>query len=240
MLGSLDALANSEYANAGDLIGLEGNEELMGYLASLDAVTRHKTMQKLYKKNNASQGSRAEFEKFFSELPDHIKEGLLKGKLRLADTMIYSIKPINGAKTIKIFESQDIKENNLRNISNGRLPKNSAMLVSGIIMKYGVAASLNKDDLMSATYGSISAAAALANGEFHLKANKKHIIDPINNEVFVTDNFHNVPMGYYKLANPRLIHDDVDIEMEIELGTITGLNANGVVKVGLHGTITIP
>jgi hypothetical protein len=33
-----------------------------------------------------------------------------------------------------------------------------------------------------------------------------------------------VPKSFYKLANPRLIHDDVDIEFEIELGTIKGLD----------------
>jgi hypothetical protein len=30
--------------------------------------------------------------------------------LRLADQLIYTIKPVKGAKTIKMFESQDVKE----------------------------------------------------------------------------------------------------------------------------------
>jgi hypothetical protein len=49
-----------------------------------------------------------------------------------------------------------------------------------------------------------------------------------------------VPKGFYKLANPRLIHDDIDIEFEIELGTINGINANTVIYIGLAGTATIP
>lgn len=242
MLNALGMLARSEYTNASDLMGLdEGfNSELMGYLNSLDFVTRQKVMQKLIKKNIPSQGSRAEMEKFFAELPPHIKEGLLNGKLRLADGVIYSVKFINGAKTVKLFESQDIKETNLKNTSNGRLPKNTALLVSGIYLKYGVAASMNKEDLMATKFNSISACGALQNGEFNLKANKKQIVDPMSNEVFVTDNYLNVPLGYYKLANPRLIHDDVDIEFEVELGTIKGIDANGALKVGLHGTLTIP
>src|SRR3954464_2579187 len=104
MLDGLGMLAKSEYANAGDLLGLDGEVggELMGYLGSLDIVTRTKVMQKLAKRTPASQGSRAEMEKFFPELPDTIKEGLLNQKLRLADTVIYTVKPINGAKTIKM------------------------------------------------------------------------------------------------------------------------------------------
>jgi hypothetical protein len=236
----LEGLANSEYANAGDLLGLEGNDELIDYLSSLDAVSKHKTMQKLYKKNAGSKGSRAEMEKFFAELPKHVKEGLLNGKLRLADTVIYTVKPINGAKTVKLFETQDVKEVGLRNISNGRLPKNSALLVSGIILLQGVATSLTADNQKATAFDYIDSVGALASGEFTLKANKKQIVDSTSNYVFKTKDFHSVTKGYYKLSNPRLIHDDVDVEWEIELGTVAGIDPNTVLFGGLHGTITIP
>jgi hypothetical protein len=49
-----------------------------------------------------------------------------------------------------------------------------------------------------------------------------------------------VPIGYYKLANPRLIEDDLLIEMTIELGTMDSIPANSYIYVGLHGTITTP
>lgn len=233
-------VANSEYANAGELLGVEGTEELMGYLGALDPITKYKTVQKLYKRNAPSQGSRAEFEKFFAELPAHIKEGLMSGKLRLADTVIYSIKPVNGAKTVKMFETQDIKEVGLRNLSNGRLPKNSALVVSGIILLQGVAASLSADDQKSTVFDYIDSVGALSTGEFTLKANKKQIVDSTSNYVFKTKEFHAVTKGYYKLANPRLIHDDVDIEWELELGTVAGIDPKAVLFGGLHGTITIP
>jgi hypothetical protein len=51
---------------------------------------------------------------------------------------------------------------------------------------------------------------------------------------------HKVPVGYYKLANPRLIHDDMLIEMVIELGTMEGIQENTFIYAGLHGTITTP
>lgn len=240
MLDVMGTVANSEYANAGELLGLEGTDELLGYLGSLDAITKHKTMQKLFKRNAPSHGSRAEMEKFFGELPKHIKEGLLNGKLRLADTVIYTVKPVNGAKTVKLFETQDVKEVGLRNISNGRLPKNSALLVSGIVLLQGTATSLSADDQKATAFDLIDGVGPLSTGEFTLKANKKQIIDSTSNYVFRTKDFHSVTKGYYKLANPRLIHDDVDVEWELELGTVTGLPANTVLFGGLHGTITIP
>lgn len=242
MLGALGQLMESEYTNPTELLGLNGemDTELMGYLNALNPVQRAKAMSKIVKRHIPSQGSRAEFEKFFVELPKHIKEQLLQGKLRLADQLIYTIKPIKGAKTIKMFESQDVKEVNLRNISNAKLPKNMAFLVSGIYLLHGVADSLDIDDIKTTKFDSIENIGALANGEFKLKANKKQLVSDTSNRKFVTTQFDMVPKSFYKLANPRLIHDDVDIEFEIELGTIKGLDANSVLYVGLEGTATIP
>jgi hypothetical protein len=242
MLGALGQLMESEYTNPTELLGLNGemDTELLGYLNALNPVQRAKAMSKIVKRHIPSQGSRAEFEKFFVELPKHIKEQLLQGKLRLADQLIYTIKPIKGAKTIKMFESQDVKEVNLRNISNAKLPKNMALLVSGIYLLHGVATSLDIDDIKTTKFDTIENVGALANGEFKLKANKKQLVSDTSNRKFVTTQFDMVPKSFYKLANPRLIHDDVDIEFEIELGTIKGLDANSVLYVGLEGTATIP
>jgi hypothetical protein len=242
MLGALGQLMESEYTNPTELLGLNGemDTELMGYLNALNPIQRAKAVNKLVKRHIPSQGSRAEFEKFFVELPKHIKEQLLQGKLRLADHLIYTIKPVKGAKTIKLFESQDVKEVNLRNISNAKLPKNMALLVSGIYLLHGVATSLDIDDIKTTKFDTIESVGALANGEFKLKANKKQLVSDTSNRKFITTQFDMVPKGFYKLANPRLIHDDVDIEFEIELGTIKGIDANSVIYVGLEGTATIP
>jgi hypothetical protein len=242
MLGALGQLMESEYTNPIELLGLNGevDTELLGYLNALNPVQRVKAMSKITKRHIPSQGSRAEFEKFFVELPKHIKEQLLQGKLRLADQLIYTIKPVKGAKTIKMFESQDVKEVNLRNISNAKLPKNMALLVSGIYLLHGIAESLDIDDIKTTQFDTIESVGALANGEFKLKANKKQLVSDTSNRKFVTTQFDMVPKGFYKLSNPRLIHDDVDIEFEIELGTIQGIEANSVIYVGLEGTATIP
>lgn len=235
----LGQLLNTEYNNAGELFGLS-DHETMSYLNQLNPLSRAKAINKLARPSAPSRGSRAEFEKFFPELPEHIKEGLRSGKLRLADHVIYSIKPVNAAKTIKMFESQDVKEVGLRNISNGKLPKNMAMLVSGIILLQGTPATGAADDVKSTVYDIIDSKGALNTGEFTFKANKKHLLNSTALKKFCTGDYNLVPKGYYKLDNPRPIQDDVDIEFDIELGTVTGLAALSHLYLGLHGTVTIP
>jgi hypothetical protein len=230
-----------EYNNSGALVGLDAvdQEELLGALKRMNPIQRAKTINKLANGSGGSRGSRAEMEKHFSELPQHIKDGLLKGELRLADTVIYSIKPVN-SKTIKMFETQDDKEVGLRNISNAKLPKNQALLVSGIYLLAAVPADTTKDKVIGANYVGLEGFASISNGEFSLKANKKIIMPETVNTVFKTSNMTNVPLGYYKLANPRMIQDDLLIEVTIDLGSMEGLDPKTHLYVGLHGTITTP
>jgi hypothetical protein len=236
----LDLDGLGEYNNAGALLGLEGaDSELLGALEEMNPVQRHLTLKKLAGGHAASRGSRAEMEKHFAELPQHIKDGLVKGELRLADTVIYSIKKV-ASKLTKCWETQDTKQVAVTSISAGRLPKNQALLVSGIFLLAAVPTELTPDKIMAATFGKIEDYPALATGEFSLKANKKVIVPETSMKVFKTANNTNVPMGYYKLANPRLIHDDILIEGTVELGTMEGLDPKTHIYVGLHGTITTP
>ncbi len=171
MLGLLEGI--EEYNNQGALLGLEGVEdgELLGALRKMNPVQRLRMVSKLSNTGSPSKGSR-EMEKFFGELPVHIKEALVKGELRLADSIIYSIKPVT-SKTIKLFETQDDKEIGLRNISNSKLPKNQAFLVSGIILLAGTSADASKDKIIATNYKGLEDFPAIANGEFNLKSNKK-------------------------------------------------------------------
>ena len=243
MLGMVEKIDRSEYGNAIALYGLENeldNPALFGAINTLPALQRIKTLNKLTQPPLPSKGSRAEMEKHFAELPAHVKTQLAQGDLRLADTIVFSIKPTS-SKTIKMFESSDTKAVGLRSLSEGRLQKSQVLLVSGIILLAGVAGGDTTDFAMITNFAKIESIPALANGEFSLKANKKIIVpEGTSNRVFCTDNYNGVPFGYYKLANPRLIHDDVAIEMVIELGSLTGIAANTHLFVGLHGTMTTP
>lgn len=239
MLEIMDGI--EEYNNVGALLGIDGldGDDLLGALRSMNPIKRQRMINKLANTGPSSKGSRAEMEKHFAELPAHIKEGLSKGELRLADTVIYSIKKV-ASKTIKMFETQDTKTIGINSLSAARLPKNQAMLVSGIFVLAGVPAELTPDKIMAATYGKIEDFPAIATGEFSLKANKKVIVPETSMKVFKTSNYQGVPLGYYKLANPRLIHDDILIETTIELGTMDGIDVKTHLYVGLHGTITTP
>lgn len=239
MLGLLENI--EEYNNAGALLGIDGNfdEELLGALKRVNPVQRQKLVNKIVSTGARSSGSRAEMEKHFAELPAHIKSGLSNKDLRLADSVIYSIKPVS-SKTIKLFETQDDKEVGLRNISNAKLPKNQALLVSGIWLLVGKAEANTKDKIIGTKFGKIEDYPAIANGEFSLKCNKKQIVPETPIVIFKTDQLHKVPVGYYKLANPRLIHDDMLIEMVVELGSMEGIQENTFIYAGLHGTITTP
>jgi hypothetical protein len=216
MLGALEGI--EEYNNSAALLGLDGPEtqELLGALGRMNPIQRMRVMNKMAGGVPASKGSRAEMEKHFNELPQHIKNGLLKGELRLADTIIYSIKPVN-SKTVKMFETQDDKEVGLRNISNAKLPKNQALLVSGIFLLACIPADLTKDKVIGSKFEGIEDFAAIANGEFSLKSNKKIIMPETVNTIFKTKTMNTVPVGYYKLANPRMIHDDILVEATIDL-----------------------
>ena len=243
MLGEIETIENTEFNNVGALLGLGDNElsnELLGALKQLPPIRRQKAINMLTNPVTPSKGSRGEMEKHFRELPAHIKAQLAKGDLRLADTLIYSIKPVNGSKTIKMFETQDERQVGLRNISNGRLQKNQALLVSGIVLIAGVAADATPDASMAINFSKLEDIPALANGESDLKANKKVIFPETGNNIFKTLGLNTVPVGYYKLHNPRMIEDDVLIEYTINLGTTTGIAANTYLFLGLHGTITTP
>jgi hypothetical protein len=239
MLGILEGV--EEYNNQGALLGIDGvdGEELLGALRRMNPIQRQRTINKLSSTGKPSRGSRAEMEKHFAELPANIKEALVKGDLRLADNIIYSIKPVT-SKTIKLFETQDDREIGLRNISNAKLPKNQAILVSGIYLLAGTAADGTKDKIIATNFKGLEDFPALAQGEFNLKSNKKQIVPETSNVIFKAANNHNVPLGYYKLANPRLIHDDMLIELTVELGTTEGIPANTYIYAALHGTITTP
>ncbi len=242
MNDELDLALDSEFNNAGELLGFDALEggDVIGALDRLSPIKRFQVLKKLTKGTKVSRGSRGEIEKFFKQMPTNVKTELLKGGLRLADYTIYSTKAAD-AKTIKMFEPQDDKEVGLRNISNAKLPKNQVFLVSGIYMLAGEAAGGSVDEIKSTNFDSIYSIPAIANGEFSLKSNRKLIV-PENtpNRKFCTDNNTFVNMGYWKLDNPRLIKDEELIEFVVELGTVTGIPAETQLWVGLDGTGTTP
>ncbi len=234
----IEEIMDSEYNNVGELFGFG---ELEKCTRHMNPVQKVKAISRMSRQVKASRRSRGEMEKFFKQLPKHVKQELVKGTLRLADWTIYSIKQIK-SKTIKMFEPQDDKEVGVRNISNAKLPKNTVFLVSGIILLTGTSTSSQDPEANKAiNFKSLSTIPAIANGEFSLKANKKQIVpENQSNRRFITDNDHTVQWGYYKLDNPRLIQDEEVIEFIVELGTQFNIPDEQFLYVGLDGTSTTP
>lgn len=233
-----DELMNSEYNNAGELFGIG---ELENATRGMTPIKKAMFIRKIAGQVHGSRRSRAEMEKFFKQVPKHVKRELLKGGVRLTDYTIYSTKLIT-SKTVKLFEPQDDKEVGVRNISNAKLPKNMVFLVSGIYLLTGKSSDLNNLEANKAIdFKSVRTVPAIANGEFSLKANRKQII-PENQSIrrFITDNDMTVPLGYYKLDNPRLIRDEELIEFTLELGTLFDIPREQFIYVGLDGTGTTP
>ncbi|MEM6770599.1 MAG: hypothetical protein AAF597_08460 [Bacteroidota bacterium] len=248
-MDELDFLEESEFNNSGELLGLDDalDGELGARMRRMGPMRRMRLMSKLAK-GSRSRGSRAEMENFFRELPKHIRQELRQGKLRLADTTIFTIKKVT-PKTIKMFETQDDKETGLSNVSNAKLPKNFAFLVSGITLLAGELPEApageepydTNEAVKAIQFWSIYNYPSIANGEHYLKANKKQIIpEGESNWKFVTDNNTMKNLGFYKLDNPRLIQDDVLIEFTIELGTGLLIPENTYLKTIFHGTGTTP
>ena len=234
----LGEMMESEYNNVGELFGVG---ELERATRHMNPKERIRTINRIAKQVKGSRRSRAEMEKFFKQLPSHVKQELVKGSLRLADWTIYSTKPIR-SKTIKMFEPQDDKEVGVRNISNAKLPKNTVFLVSGIILLTGTNPdATNPEGQKAINFKSLSTVPAIANGEFSLKANKKQIVpENQSNRRFITDNDHTLQWGYYKLDNPRLIKDEEVIEFIVELGTQFQIPADQYLYAALDGTATTP
>lgn len=234
----IDELLDSEYNNVGELFGIGDLEKMTRNMAPEEKV---KAIKHLSRQVRASRRSRGEMEKFFKQLPKHIKQQLIKGSLRLADYTLYTVKQVN-SKTIKMFEPQDDKEVGIRNVANAKLPKNMAFLVSGVILLTGVSVNpADPEENKRINFKTISTVPAIANGEFSLKANKRQIIpENQSNRRFVTDNDTTVQWGYYKLDNPRLIRDEEAIEFVVELGTELGIPAGSFLWAGLDGTGTTP
>jgi hypothetical protein len=232
----------SEYNNAGELLGIDNalGGGFLSYLSGMNPVQKAQVISRVTKSLPPSIGSRAEFEKFFKELPDEIKDKLIKGDLRLADYSVRSIKLV-GSKTIKLWDTSDSKTTGIQSIAQAKLSKGTVLVVSGISMLAGVPSALEDDKIKATDFKSLSQYPALANAEFSLKANKKQIVpEGRPTRIFVTDNNHGCNLGYWKLHNPRLIRDEEQIEFVIELGTMEGLDAKTHVQVELYGTITTP
>lgn len=244
----MDLILDSEFNNAGDLIGLDtelNGGEMLGKLRSLSPLKRFQVLNKLTRKPMLSKGSRRDMEKHFKSLPKRVRAELASGKMRLGDWSAYSVKKVS-SQTVKLFETQDDQEISISNVSNAKLPKNSVLMVSWIQLVAGEAPATGTnpptiEQIKATDFKSISTYPALANANWSLKANKVQIVpEHASCRRFVTDNNQTINLGTYFLDNPRPIQDDVLLEFVIELGSMFNLPDNLHVRVEFGGSVTAP
>ena len=85
--------------------------------------------------------------------------------------------------------------------------------------------------------------AAIENGDFTFKSNRAELISEMPLTIFKKQPHGHTAQGLYKLDNPRLAQDDVDLEFTIDLGEEVDADGNESciwLRLELHGSATIP
>ncbi len=209
------------------------------FLNDLDPVQRAKVLSRIKTAKNYSRERRVLFEKYFDELPQHIREGLKKGKLRLSDHTIYAIKQVK-EKSIQIFEKNDEIITGICNIKGAELPKNMVMLVCDLRVMAGISLSDKNEDISISSFDNIRRHPVLLSGEYSIKVNSRSVTngnEPLRNFLFQGRNENESIL--LDLHNPFLIPDEKPISFEINLGSLKKLEPLTFFWVGLEGVCTI-
>lgn len=219
------------------LLGAVSEEELVMAMETATPTAKKnfaRTIRQFAKNRNAlpSQGSRGELEKRLHLLPKEIQEGLARQTLQAVDAAYYVVKDISGSKVQKILKDDDNKVVGMSNISSAKLEKGNHFLLHGLTLLSGVAGT--DETASDVNFGVLPD--YLRNGEFEFIANGTTLIQNASCEVFNTSG-QNVPVGHYRLDNPKLIKDQQTIEFNLEWGA--NAPASTFIKAILRGTIII-
>lgn len=234
---SLKSLTEGEYNNNADLLGIDTDgADLLGRIAKLPKEQQSKAIKQIIKgRSNSGAGngtSRQEMEQRFMQLPKEIRDGLLNKRLQLVDTRFYVVKDISTKNSIDIFQGTDQKGVGLGNLANQKLEKDNWFILYALIMRYA----FNPTGALDADFTHI--APIIRNGEFELEAGNKKLIGLTDNTTFDTRDRHDIPIGFYKLENTKIIEPQVEIKMPVKFTGASGLTT--FIRVDIIGTSVIP
>lgn len=240
-MDTLKALIDGEYDNYSSMSGIntDGLQELLGKISKLPKDQQGKAVRNLLKRKGAPAGignSRYEMEQKLDQLPKEILDGLMNKRLQLADTRFYVVKDISTKNSIDIFQGTDQKGVGLGNLANQKLEKDNWLLVFAVLMRYAAVAGGTLNPSLVADYTHI--VPIIRNGEFEFEAGNKKLIQVTSMSVFDTRERHDVPIGYWKLDNTKIIEPQVEIKMPVKF--TTAAEANTFLRVELLGTSVIP
>ena len=235
-MDNLKSILEGEYDNNADLLGDADGADLLGRISRLPKEQQGKVLKQLVKRRGGSGGgngtSRQELEQRFSQLPKEIREGLLNKRLQLADTRFYVVKDIAGKNTIDIWQGTDQKAIGLGNLANQKLEKDNWFILFAIRVLYAE----NPAGRDTADFTHIPP--IIRNGEFELEAGNKKLIGLTETSCFDTRDRHDIPIGFYKIENTKIIEPQVEIKMPIKF--TAAAPANAFLKVVYIGTSVIP
>jgi hypothetical protein len=230
---TLGEITQSEF----QLLGAVSDEELLMALegASPQAKkTFSKAIRAFAKQRNQapSRGSRGELEKRLHMLPKEIQEGLARQTLQAVDAAYYVVKDISGSRVQKLLKDDDNKVVGMSNISSAKLEKGNLFLLNGLTLLAGTAGEGETAKDVNFTV----VPDYLRNGEFEFIANGATLIQNASTELFNTTG-QVIPVGHYRLDNPKLIKDQQTIEFNLEWGA--NAPTGTFVKAILRGTVII-
>jgi len=239
---------NTEEANAllmsvDDLgfLSPEKTELLLGAIGAMPPQQKHAAMKKLISPNTANRigaggtnlSPRDEAMMRLGMLPPDIRKGLEDKRLQLVDTVYYTRKSGAALTALKLITNADTQLAGTSNLANGMLQKDNYMLLTAIKLVSGTSATGIND----AVYG--VGEKGVVNGEIEFKVNGKYLLpNRTPNKIFDTTNMTNVAPGYYRLANPKWI--DAQQQIEANLTFSQALAANTFVGIELIGASVTP
>lgn len=235
-MDNLKALIEGEYDNYSAMTGIntDGVAELLGKIAKLPKEEQAKAVKNIFRRRlpNGMGNSRYEMETKLDQLPKEILDGLLNKRLQLVDTRFYVVKEISAKNTIDIFQGTDQKSVGIGNLANQKLEKDNWLLIFGIIMRYGEGV---------AGAGSVDFShipPIIRNGEFELEAGNKQLVGLSDCTCFDTRDRHDIPIGFWKIDNTKIIEPQVEIKMPVKF--TAAANANSFLRINFVGTSVIP
>ncbi len=212
---------------------------------------------------SASSMSRGEFKSRFGLLSKDVQRALTTGKKQIVDTELFVTKSVSGQTTLRALQDDDKKLDGVSNMSGGKIEKGEVFLLSAIQLLSGVGSGTAETAAVAGIveYGIIEK--NLRNGTFEIRGNGKTLVPPHGTQVFATqiakvktfDNTgdlsattgivggastivgENSRPGLMKLANPKMIESQVQIDFNLIWGVAPATNT--FVKLSLIGSRVI-
>ncbi len=234
-----DNEANALLTSVEDLgfLSPEKTEMLLGAIAKMPPMQKRAAVSKLTQTRVSAGGanlsSRDEAMMRLGMLPEAIRKGLDEKRLQLADTVFYICKTPGTSTTIKMITNADTKSVGTSNMANGKLDKDNYLLLTHVRLLSAVAAG----GIVDAAFG--VAEKAILNGQVEFKIGSKYLLpNECGNRIFDTTNLTTVAPGTFRLANPKWLEPQQQIEFNIALSQAAAVNTQ--IRIELVGSSVIP